>query len=110
MSELLKRLRRLTSEGRVRISYHGDEELRDEVIAATEAVAGLEQAEVIETYADTGRGPSLLALQYDRNQRPIHVVWGVAHDHSIGPAVLVTAYRPDPDKWHADMRTRKKHE
>jgi hypothetical protein len=42
----------------------------------------------------------------DRAQRPIHAVWGLQKD-TQGPAVLVTAYRPDPLLWSDDFRSRR---
>ena len=33
---------------------------------------------------------------------PIHVVWGIPKG-ARSPAVLVTAYRPDPAKWSSDF-------
>jgi len=53
------------------------------------------------------KGPSALVLQSDRGGRPIHVVWGIPRGES-SPAVLVTAYRPDPDRWTDDFQRRKK--
>ena len=107
MTDWLTRLRYLAAERRVRVSYHGDEELSNDQIDVGEAIAGLQAAEVLETYPDTGRGPSALLLEWDSAGRPIHVVWGIAYDQPKGPAVLVTAYRPDLTRWHDDFRTRR---
>ncbi len=38
---------------------------------------------------------------------PVHAVWGVPKGTDY-PAVLVTAYRPDPGKWTEDFLGRKK--
>jgi len=53
------------------------------------------------------RGLAIRVLQYDREQRPIHVVWGVPAGYE-SPAVLITAYRPNPDKWNEDFVMRRK--
>ena len=42
-----------------------------------------------------------------REQQPIHVVWGIPKGHS-SPAVLITAYRPDPEIWEDDYLRRRK--
>ena len=107
MNELLQRIQQLVARGQVRVSHHGNEELADDVIPANDAVAGLALAEVIEEYSNTGRGPSVLVLEYDGEGRPIHVVWGVAYDRTDGPVVLITAYRPHEDRWQPDHRTRR---
>ena len=66
----------------------------------------------MEEYPASGRGPAILVLEYDLDDRPIHVVWGIPAGHET-PAVLITAYRPNPEKWHelfdeAEMNTRKR--
>lgn len=47
----------------------------------------------------------MLVLQKDIEGKPIHVVWGIPKNTET-PAVLVTAYRPDPKFWMNDF-TRK---
>ncbi|MDZ7686956.1 MAG: DUF4258 domain-containing protein [Gammaproteobacteria bacterium] len=60
---------------------------------------------MIEDYPEFGKGPSVLVLAFDREENPIHVVWGIPKAHST-PAVLVTAYRPDPNRWNGDFTRR----
>jgi hypothetical protein len=45
-------------------------------------------------------------LQRDHQGKPIHVVWGIPR-HASSPAVLVTAHRPDPERWTEDFMRRK---
>ena len=107
MSNTLDQVRALVAQGQVRISDHGYDELSDDAIFATDVLASLADAVLIEDYPSAIRGPSVLALQMDAESRPIHVVWGIAKGTN-GPAVLVTAYRPDPARWSQDFMRRKR--
>jgi len=59
----------------------------------------------IEDYPDRFRGRSVLALQHDADGHPIHVVWAIPVGERR-PAVLVTAYRPDPNLWESGFKQR----
>jgi hypothetical protein len=107
VSETLLRIQALIARGEVEVSRHGFRELAADVILLDDVVAGIAAAIVIEDYPDFGKGPSVLVLQSDRSNRPVHVVWGIPQG-ARGPAVLVTAYRPDPQRWSADFTSRRR--
>jgi hypothetical protein len=67
----------------------------------------LKAAVVIEDYPDAERGSSVLVLQKDATGAPIHVLWGVGRGQ-LAPAVMITAYRPDPRRWSTDLMRRMK--
>lgn len=98
--------RALVESGEVKISDHGYDEMSDEYILAREVLAGVSEGIVVEDYPAYAKGPCVLVLQQDLNQRPIHVVWGIPKGLS-SPAVVVTAYRPNPDLWSDDFMRRK---
>lgn len=102
MSEPLERVRLLVGRDEISVSLHGFRELAADSIRLDDAVAGLDQAVPIEDYPTAAKGPSVLVLQRDKQGRPIHIVWGVPKG-SASPAVLITAYRPDPERWSADF-------
>lgn len=106
MSETLDRVRSLIGTGNVEVSRHGLLELDADAIMLDDVVGDVAKAIVVEDYPSAQRGPSVLVLQFDRNDRPVHVVWGIpkAAPHR---AVLITAYRPDPARWSDDFKRRK---
>ena len=89
----------------VRVSAHGLKRLQTKLIALSDLIDGIGIAEVIEDYPDYYAGPAVLVLYSGRP--PYHAVWGF----ELGtdrPAVLITAYAPDPAGWSADFRRRKR--
>lgn len=91
--------------GNVIVSEHAYDRLRENDISIHDIEAGILEALLVEDYPEAQRGPSLLALQFDANGNPLHVVWGLRKG-TTGPAVLITAYRPDPLRWTSDFRRR----
>jgi hypothetical protein len=85
MSEIFRKILRLIEQNQVQVSAHGYEEMADEKILVRD----------------------VLVLQHDGRDKPIHILWGIPKNATF-PAVLVTAYRPDPARWSEDFTRRKK--
>jgi hypothetical protein len=105
MSEILRRVQTLVMSGDYLTSDHGFNELDEDGIVVAEIIDGITAAVAIEDYPDRMRGPSVLTLQHD-TEGPVHVLWGIPAGQRR-PAVLITAYRPDPLRWDSDFRRRK---
>ena len=106
MSETLETIKQLVARGDVRISEHGFDELSEDRISVRDVLSGVTTATLVEDYPSYPKGPSVLVLQFDSSNQPVHVVWGIPKGFQT-PAVLVTAYRPDPARWNEDFTERR---
>lgn len=106
MRNTFGRIRALVSQGRVRISEHGYDELAADGLLARGLVEGVKSAEVVEDYPDYPKGPCVLLLQRTEAGCPVHTVWGIPAGHT-SPAVLITAYFPDPEQWEPGFKRRR---
>lgn len=106
MGDTFERIRALVRDGDIKISDHGYDELSDENISAKDVIAGVLDGIVVEDYPTYAKGPCVLVFQLDHEGEPLHVVWGIPKNLS-SPAVVVTAYRPDPELWSDNFLRRK---
>ena len=98
VSRLWQQFAALITAGDVRISEHVYDSLADDGLTVNELLTGVSSAVVIEEYPEYPKGAAVLVLQRAVDGSPVHAVWGVPRGYN-GPAVLVTAYRPDPSLW-----------
>ncbi len=105
--DLLQQIRSLAAQNKVQISAHGYDELVNDDLLVRDVLNGLASCELVREYPDYGKGPCVLVLFRQADGEPVHAVWGMPKGKS-SPAVLVTAYRPDPAVWADDFKTRRK--
>jgi len=98
MSQTFEQICKLVVQEQVQISAHGYDELANDDLTVREIIAGVSDAVEVEEYPEYHKGPCALVLQKDKLGNPVHVVWGLPKG-AQAPAVLVTAYRPDPARW-----------
>jgi hypothetical protein len=106
LNETLEKIRALVARQDVRISLHGYEELAADGIQVRDVISGLQTAEVVEDYPEYHKGPCVLVLQRDGTGHPIHVLWGIPAGLTT-PAVVITGYRPNPQKWDETWKQRR---
>jgi hypothetical protein len=89
---------------RVRITDHADEEAHADRLSMEEVFSSVSRGEVIEDYPTDKPYPSCLVFGLAPGGEPVHSVW--AYNPESRWAVLITVYRPDPQRWD-DWRRRK---
>ncbi|MFM9941214.1 MAG: DUF4258 domain-containing protein [Hyphomicrobiaceae bacterium] len=87
------------------MSDHAYDRITDRGIVVSEIFDGVAAASVVEEYPNYHAGPCVLALQFEPSGAVVHALWGLRAG-TDSPAVLVTAYRPDPQRWTQDFRRR----
>jgi hypothetical protein len=105
-SKTLEKVLSLVSQKKVLVSSHGYDELAADGITVRDILTGVAAAIVIDDCPDYAKGPCVLVLQRDAAGNPLHVVWGIPQG-APSPAVVVTAYRPEPHRWSDDFLRRR---
>jgi hypothetical protein len=109
LNGFFKKILNLINAGDVLISEHGYDELAEEGLTVREILDGVMDGTIVEEYPNYPKGPCILLLQRGRLGNPIHVVWDIPKGYDK-PVVLVTAYRPDTDRWDESFLQRRTYE
>jgi len=91
---------------RIRITDHADEETESEKLTFDEVYFSVYHGKIIEDYPDDTPYPSCLIYGHTFSGDPVHSVWAYNYDNQW--SVLITVYRPDPDRWINFHKRRKK--
>ncbi|MBI1923730.1 DUF4258 domain-containing protein [Candidatus Poribacteria bacterium] len=82
---------------RVRITDPADEETEADLLTLDEIYFSVLHGEIIEDYPTDKPYPSCLIYGQTFSGAPVHSVW--AYNQKNRWAVLITVYRPDPNRW-----------
>jgi len=107
MSETFDQIRKLIEQNQIQISAHDTTNWLKTISSFAKFWQIWRMRLPLKITRINAKGPCVLVLQKDRQGKPIHIVWGIPKNTSF-PAVLVTAYRPDPARWSDDFTRRKK--
>jgi hypothetical protein len=83
--------------GKIRITDHAYEEAHNDDLTFDEIFTSVIQGEIIKDYPEDKPYPRCLIFGENFERESIHSVW--AYNKKNQWAVLITVYRPDPDKW-----------
>jgi len=90
---------------RIRITDHADEETEADQLTFDEVFFSVLNGEIIEDYPNDTPYPICLIYGETFGGDPVHSVW--AFNQRNEWAVLITVYRPDPNRW-INWRVRRK--
>lgn len=99
----IETLRRYYIEDNVFITNHAAERCRERGILAKDIKNAVMTGEIIENYPDDFPFPSYLVCGKATDGKIIHVCMSDEGQMSK----IITAYVPSPEKWEADLKTRK---
>ena len=91
--------------GALRYSRHAFERMFERNITPDSVARIVESGETIARYAEDSPYPSCLLLGFDQSG-PLHVV--VAGPNEDGLGIIVTVYRPRPEFWSSDFKSKVK--
>jgi hypothetical protein len=81
----------------IRITDHADEEAHIDELTIDEIFYSVFHGEIIELYPSDKPYPSCLVYGQTYGGYHVHSVW--AYNEENQWSVLITVYRPDPDRW-----------
>jgi len=106
MSKTFEAIKDAIARDAIEVSRHALRELEEDGLLLDLVLTAAQRGEVIEDYPTDPRGPSCLVCSPLSGGFWVHTVWGC--DLASGIAVLITVYRPTPEKWEDDRRTRRR--
>ena len=106
--KILKAIKKCFNKEQVFYSHHARKEMVFEElgrIKENEVFESVQNGEILEDYPDDKPYPSVLILGFTQTKKPLHVV--CAYDRKDDLAIVITTYRPNPERWINFRRRRK---
>lgn len=103
MKDIIKYIQNAISDEKVIFTEHGKDEADNDDLSFTQIFESVYSGEIIENYPLDRPYPSCLIYGRTKEKFPVHSVWG--YNEETGYVVLITVYRPDPQRWN-DFRER----
>jgi hypothetical protein len=103
--DLLRFIQDCVSKRRIFWTYHVNMRLKKRAISREEILEAVGNYEIIENYPDERYFPSCLVFAKN-GEKVFHVVFAL--DYGDQNVRVVTAYRPDSERWEPDLKTRRK--
>lgn len=94
--------RKLCNDEAIQISEHCYKRCIERKISYDDIKNCIHKGKIIEEYPNDYPHPSALVMECE-TAHPLHVVARLSDEHLW----IITAYRPDPDQWESDYKTRK---
>ena len=96
-------IKRYLNNDKVFLTAHVNARMEERDIRISEVYKAIMNGEIIEQYEDDTPFPSCLIMGKADQDKVLHVV---VSDEEEGSHVITT-YRPNPDKWSEDFKTRR---
>lgn len=93
----MEEIQRAVVVGQVRVTDHAKDEADNDSLTLSQVFESVHTGEVIEDYPLDRPYPSCLISGRTNENLPVHSVW--AYNAATAWAVLVTVYKPDPERW-----------
>jgi hypothetical protein len=104
-AETITFIRECIRAGKILWTYHVNMRLAGRFISRETLLSAVDSFEIIETYPDDKYLPSYLVYAAHRTEA-FHL--HIAVDRDGDNVRVITAYRPNQDKWEEDLKTRRK--
>ena len=100
----LGRIKALCDSGSLRWTMHIMTRLLQRGISLEDVTTAIKKGEIIEDYPNDYPYSSCLIFGHGKDAKALHVVCGASETDLW----LITAYRPSPENWEEDLKTRRR--